>query len=265
MTIDIDTPPPATAVRRCPPDHKHHSTGTCYVIHKCRCDPCRQGHRERESRRNKLKAYGRYDHGLVDATPTREHIEHLRAHGIGYKTIADRAGVSRTAVRMLIYGREDYTPAGHGPRHGETLKRISRTKAEKILAIKPTLDNLPKSALVPARATVRRVQALVAFGWSQSKIAHHLGMHPSNLGRIITSYTRPDHKAPVKVKAQTALAMVQVYERLAFTPPPRVTPQDKIAYARARRYAAERRWPLPMDWAAANDDFDRPTPVRRSA
>jgi plasmid maintenance system antidote protein VapI len=236
----------------CPPEHKHGETGTCYVIHKCRCDACRAAQASRESRRNRLKAYGRYDNGLVDAAPVREHVEALRAAGMGYKTIGKRAGVGATAVRSLIYGREDYLPGGGvGPRHGEVKKRVARRVAEAILALEPTLDTLPSVAHVDGTGTRRRLQALVCLGWSMSKLAERMGMERSNFGPVVHG------ERAVRVK--TARAAAALFNELWQTPAPAGTHREKIAVSKARRYAREHRWLPPLAWD--DPDTDREPPV----
>lgn len=244
-------------------EHKHGATGTCYVIGKCRCDDCRAGNSARERRRTRLKAYGRYDKGLVDAGPVREHVLMLRAAGMGYKTIAHRAGVSVTGVRTLIYGREDYQAGVKGPRHGEQPKQIAREKAERLLAVQPSLDTLPSVAHVPAWPYMRRVQALVAMGWSISVVCRHLGVTSSNF-RAFREYGKGGSRAHrVKIRVSTARAIIRVYDDLSNRFPPESTHRERISAARARRYAQERGWPVPMDWEAVDNDFTRS--VRRSA
>lgn len=71
----------------------------------------------------------------VSSEPARQHLEELRAAGMTLQEIIAATGVGRTALRTLIYGRDDYTPAGPGPRHHEIPKNIDREKACKVLAV----------------------------------------------------------------------------------------------------------------------------------
>lgn len=237
----------------CPPEHKHGLSGTCYVHHKCRCDDCRKAIAARNNRYNRLKAYGRYDNGLVDAGPVREHIAVLRAAGMGYKTIAKNAGVGNTAVRSLIYGREDYLPGGGvGPRHGEVKKRTARRIAEAILAVEPTWDTLPAVAHVDSIGTRRRLQALVCLGWSMSKLAARMGIEPSSFGRVIHGERM--------VRVETAKAAAVLFDQLWNTQPPASGHREKIAASRARRYAHEHRWLPPLAWDDPDTDREPPVP-----
>lgn len=243
----------------CPPDHKHAATSTCYIVHRCRCRPCRYATSARERARTAAKRAGTYDSGLVDAEPVREHLEMLRASGLGWKRIAALAGVGDTAVCQLIYGRK---AAVADPRHGERLKRVSRRTAEAILAVQPSLELLGRAVLVPSRPYARRLQALVAIGWSGSQLARMLGSTPTNF-RLLREYEADP--AGARVTVSTARAVVALYERLALSRPPAATRGQRAAVTRSIAYAAARGWPRPMDWAAVDDDFDRAVLVRRSA
>lgn len=248
----------------CPPDHKHGASSTCYILHKCRCRPCGYATSERARRRAIAHEAGTFDSGLVDAGPVREHVQLLLSSGLGWKRVAALAGVGNTAVSQLIYGRKGTVG---DPRKGEVLKRVSRRTADAILAVQPSLELLADATLVPARPYARRLQALVAIGWSQSKLARALGMTPSNF-RILREYERDQARRRRRgtfIQAGTARAIVALYERLAFRVPAQPTKAERIAYLRSVSYARQRGWPVPMDWAAADDDFARDVPVRRSA
>lgn len=241
----VKLPPREKAPTRCPDDHKHAAVSTCYIQHQCRCEPCCDAASARERRRKKQKAYGRFDTGLVDADPVREHVLMLGEYGIGYKRVAEIAGVGITGVRSLIWGRQD-----PGDRYGEIPKRVGREKAAKILAVQPTIENLGARQSVPGRGTHRRVQALVARGWSLSKVARELGWTVENFHGMM----RRD-----MVGAATHRAVADLYERLWDVEPPRATHRDKIAYTRALNFAKRNGWLPPLAW----DDIDTdPTPER---
>lgn len=233
--------PPRVRAREghvCPDDHKHAEASTCFIQHQCGCNPCRLAHNAREVRRRKLKAYGRFDTGLVDATPVREHILALGEYGIGYKRVAELAGVGVTGVRTLVWGRQD-----PGPRHGEIPKRVNADKARRILAVQPVVENLPDGGLTSAVGTRRRLQALVANGWSLSKLAQRLGV---DVGNLVTMLGR-EHVTAGRHRAVKAL-----FEELWDKQPPRSGWHDAAAFTRARRHAAARRWLPPLAW----DDID---------
>ncbi len=239
-------PPRVKDPKICPPDHKHAGSLVCYNLHQCRCRPCSEHRMKTEERRRKDKAYGRYDSGLVDADPVREHILALGEFGIGYKRVAELAGVGVTGVRTIIWGRQD-----PGPRYGEIPKRIAREKAEKILAVEASIEHLGPRQPVPSRGARRRVQALVARGWSLSKIGAPLGISPSNMSSLM--------KRPM-VGAGNFRAIVALYDELWDQLPPREEWRDKIAYSRALEHARQRRWLPPLAWDDIDLDDEPPLP-----
>jgi transcriptional regulator with XRE-family HTH domain len=222
----------------CPADHKHGLNGTCYVGHKCRCENCRAGNRARTAARNRAKLYGRYEAPrLVDAAPARAHVKLLSQYGMGWKQVATVAGVSVTGVNTLMYGRSE---AG---RRGKMPALIHKDKAAKILAVRPNIHVLAGGALVPARGTHRRVQALVRQGWTQSKLAKRLGINGSNFTRMMNADS---------VTARVHLAAVNLFAQLWDQVPPHTEHHDFIAYTRATNYAKAHRWLSPLAW----DDID---------
>lgn len=223
----------------CPPEHKHAGATTCFIQHQCRCDPCMDWNNERELRRQREIAYGRYDSGLVDVTRVREHVLMLSEYGIGYKRLAKLAGFrSSTPVRTIIWGRQE-----PGPRYGEMQKRIKRETAEKVLRVRPQIELLAGGQTIPSRGAQRRVQALVTRGWSMAKIAGRLGIDPTNFSGLMQRD---------RVLVSTHRAIAELYEELWDQAPPEVTQRDKIAASRARRYAEARGLVPPLAW----DDID---------
>jgi hypothetical protein len=199
-----------------------------------------------EQRRHRLKAYGRFDTGLVDAAPVREHLMMLGEFGMGYKRVAAIAGIGITPTRNLIWGRQD-----PGPRYGELQKQVKRETAEALLAVKPSLELLAPNACIPARGVHRRVQALVARGWSQSKISERLGLHRGNFGVMMNAN---------QVTVRRHLEVAALYEELWDQLPPHEEWRDAIAYTRARGHAKKRRWLPPLAWDDIDNDVEPPVP-----
>ncbi|MFA5898117.1 MAG: hypothetical protein WC829_03275 [Hyphomicrobium sp.] len=193
----------------------------------------------RERQRKKNIAYGRYDSGLIDVAPVREHVLTLGEYGLGYKRVARLCGFkSSTPVRTIIWGRQD-----PGPRCGEMQKRVKRETAEKILRIRPHVELLADGARIPARGAHRRVQALVTRGWSLSKIARLIGMDITNFSGLM----RRD-----SVLVGTHRAICEVYEDLWNSEPDRSTPAQEAAFSRSLAMAKRNGWAPPLAW----DDID---------
>ncbi|MDA3624280.1 hypothetical protein OU415_02460 [Saccharopolyspora sp. WRP15-2] len=216
-----------------------------YKLDGCRCDVCRKACSDYTRYRTRQNAYGRP--AFVDAEPVRTHVRALQAVGMGWRRIADEAGVGRSVMKKLLFGCPS---RGMGPS-----KRIRPDTAEKLLAVRVTLAD---HAVIDGTGTRRRLQGLVAIGWSQAKLAAELGMSPSNLGRVIAA----EH-----VLVSTARAMQRLYDRLWSTAPPEETHRDQITASRARRHALRHRWPVPMAWDddTIDDPAARPSGAFRGA
>jgi hypothetical protein len=236
--------PRKKALRVCPPDHKHDGSATCYIQHQCRCIPCRDKHSAMERSRKKAKAYGRWDTGLVDAEPVREHMMLLAEFGLGYKRVAVIAGIGTTAARTLIWGRQD-----PGPRNGELQKHVKRETAAAVLAVRPDVANLADGARMPSRGAQRRLQALMARGWSQSKLAGLVDVSPQNFQKLLKQewMTAGRHRT-----------IAALYEEIWDQEPPRGEWRDKIAYSRSVNYAKVRRWLPPLAWDDIDNDVEPP-------
>ena len=75
----------------------------------------------------------------LPAEPVREHVRQLMAGGMTVLGIAEKAGVSKTGVKILLYGRS-------GARKGELPREIEESKAQRILALQPASAALAISA-----------------------------------------------------------------------------------------------------------------------
>lgn len=224
-----------------------HGTRNAYALDRCRCDECTGANRAYERQRKRDRLYGRPG-GYVDADPVREHIARLSAAGMGWKRVAAAAEVATGTMYPILYGRGGSNPAEHRPPR----KRVRRDIADRILAVR--LELAPH-APVPSVGTVRRLQALVAVGWSLTRLAPRLGMLPSNLHSLV--HTRD------QVLQATADSVAALYDEFWDQPPPHAAHHDLIAYRRALRYAADRGWLPPLAWddEAIDDPDARPATV----
>lgn len=241
-----------TAVRAarhaCPADHRHATSSTCYSVHACRCDDCTAEHTRREAARTKAKAYGRWQSPYVSADPVRAHVERLRAQGMGLRTIAQRSGISLTSIAALVRGRQG---GADDPRSGQQLQRVLRRNADRILALEATPHTLAAHALTPSRGAHRRIQALVARGWSIAKLADALSMGRSNLCTVL-------HAEHITLAMHDRISTL--YDRLWNIAPPRQAARDAASYTRARNFAEAHGWLPPLAWDDIDADDEPPTP-----
>lgn len=223
-----------------PCNHKRanhqHGTHACYVLDRCRCIPCAVANTDYERDRAKRHAYGQFD-TFTDAQPVRVHVLGLMMQGVGLKTISRTSGVSTGTLGKLIYGH---------PRPDDTrrfTRRVLRETAEKLLAV--TEDALAPSRNIPVPiGASRRVQALIACGWSVQLLAARSGVDRQRLDAVV--------KGGRDTTVRTVTDVTAMFEELWDVPPPEVTHHERIAAARSRRRAAAAGWPVPLAW----DDID---------
>lgn len=222
--------------RPCTHDDRHpHGNRVRYVIDKCRCRPCRDSAAAYTRDLARRHLYGKVTY--VNADPARAHVQSLQEQGMGWKRIARQAGIDTSILWKLLYG--DST------RNMSPSKRIRPATEAKILAV--TLD-LAGGAKIDSTGTARRIQALVAIGWSQSKIAARLGILRSNFTTLAQGGT------PVTVARAKAVA--DLYDQLWDQTPPHIEWRDHIAYSCAINYAVAYNWFVPLAWD--DEDIDNP-------
>ena len=186
-----------------------------------------------EKRRTRDTAYGRWQSTFVDAEPARRHVLALRAAGMGRRRLAELSGVSDSAIHVLINGRPG---RGTGPS-----KRIASRNAKAILAVPmPDTRHLAAGALVDITGTTRRLRALVAIGYTQSRLCGLIGITPANGTALFTG-------SRGRVLAATAHKVASLYDAMSMRPGP-----SEAARNRARRL----RWAPPLAWD--DDTIDDP-------
>ncbi len=197
-----------------------------------------------EQRRTRDTAYGRWETMYTDAGPVRAHVEALQAAGMGTRTIAETAGVSRQNVQQLLNGRPE---RGLGPS-----RKVMRRIAERLLAV--PVPEVPHAgvaggARVPAVGTVRRLRALVAIGWTQTQLCDRLGWRLTNGSRLFRAEAG-------MVTADTARSVADLFGVLQMVPG---------SSQRARNQARRAGWAAPMAWDEDTIDDPAARPDRTPA
>lgn len=98
-------------------------------------------------------------------------------------------------------------------------------------------------SLIPARGVRRRIEALMAIGWSQSALAAHVGHRQV----VITQWLRNEF-----VQRSTHIRVAEVYERLSVMTPPTDTKSQRMSVNRTLALARRRGYAPPLAW----DDID---------
>jgi transcriptional regulator with XRE-family HTH domain len=210
-----------------PPAH-HHGTLGAYRRDRCRCGPCRAANRDAQRRRRRAIAYGQWQ-PFVDADPIRAHVTQLAAAGLSLRRIAELSGVSRGCIDALIRGK----PArGRAPSH-----RIRAATAARLLLLTPYSGQpADRTAHTNAAAARRRLQELIALGWSMSRIAQQLHCTHSHISRLLTREV---------ITGATDRQIQDLHARLSSKPPYPTTAREQSSLDAARRYATQRGWHPP--------------------
>lgn len=229
------------------PPHLHGENRT-YRTHACRCEECTTVHRRVAMRWRKSRALG--SAATVDAQPAREHVARLRSSGLTMQDVADRAGIARRSLTVLMHGN----PGKGRPRPA----RIRRVTSDALLAIPlpRTSRDVTPTRIIAATGTARRLQALQARGWSLNTLAPLVGRHWSTLHKV-----REDGRVTVGTAHDVAAA----FERLWDVPPPSATPHQRAAITYALTRARKYRWVPPAAWDEGTIDRPSARPYRADA
>ncbi|MDT0262301.1 hypothetical protein [Jatrophihabitans lederbergiae] len=223
--------------------HHVHGTRTAYVRDRCRCQRCTAANTAASRCANRDRAYGHWQ-PYIDASPATAHIHVLRASGFGLRRIADLAHVSTSTLRALL---------GTGPDGATARAKIRPDTAARILAIEPERAAPAAYSKVDPTGTRRRLQALVAIGWTLAQLAVQLHRTTTHLTRTL---------AAAHVTARTAKQVRDLYNRLWNVRPPQHTSAERAAVEAARTAAAQRGWLPPLVWDDIDSDPD-PDPYKR--
>lgn len=225
----------------CPRTRHNHGSRDMYLVHGCRCTPCRQDTREYTQSARTLRALGKFNNHRMDPGPVRDHIRMLKRHRMTAEQIANLSGVSRNCVDVICTGKSRAT--------GKRLKYVFEPTYKAIMAVQPT-DYMvrPGNSKVPAIGTRRRLQALMACGYSVQNIANHFGVRK----RTVQTYMERE-----LVNVATARKVRDLYDQLWNVPPPEDTPVQAQVASRLRNLAAKHGWQPPMAWD--DDRIDDPS------
>ncbi len=146
-----------------------HGSRACYVFgvepgsdrsKGCRCEPCVEANRvyARERDRATRRPDVELEPAYIDATEVRKHLRMLSRRGVGLRTVAERAGLGRTALSKLKSGK---------------VRRCRPSTADAILLVFPV--DARAGAYVDAGPTWRLLDELIAHGYTRTDLARRLG------------------------------------------------------------------------------------------
>lgn len=183
----------------------------------CRCDNCRAANVRYECDRHRVNWAEKMNAKWVDAEPIRQHIRALQASGMGQRQIAVAAGLPRSFVINILYGR-----------HGQPQRRVLKSNAEAALSVRLRLAG---GQHVSAIGSARRLQALAVMGWPHGRLRQEIGCSQPTLTHVLSGRGQ--------VTVAVAQKIAEVYDRLAMTPGP-----SRSASIRAKAKG----WLPPLAW-----------------
>lgn len=191
---------------------------------KCARPTCSNAARPGKDRGYCQKHYAALlNRGYQPAQPVRDRIQLLRERGVSTRTISQAAGITQAGLFWIVDGRSE---------------RVQYGTYTKVMAIPVPLKLAASAVSVPSVGTRRRVQALVAYGYTQRDLCRESGVSVDNLSRI-------HHQD--SVRAETAIRIANVFNRLQLTPG-----TNNRSRIRGRREG----WALPFAWD--EDSIDDP-------
>jgi hypothetical protein len=207
-----------------------------YRLDGCRCYVCGFSASQYELNRQRQIAAGTWQ-PYVDAAPARAHLAALAAAGVGRRRVMSLTGLTDSALIKLARGVNGRPPS----------RRIRPETERLILSIPLGDESVADGQAVDATGTIRRVQAMVALGWTFTVQAALAGRALGNYNAVMRA---------VQVRRSTADGVKAVYAQLSMT-----VPEDTPSSRRARAHAAARNWFAPLAWDDDNIDDPAATPV----
>ncbi|WP_194819313.1 hypothetical protein [Nocardia sp. XZ_19_385] len=191
------------------------------------------------STRYKQQILGSWDPDRLDPAAARAHLEQLRAAGLNQNQVARLAGVHHTVLSRL-----------------PEVAFITRRTEQALLAIpvpEHCAEIAPDKSLVPITGSVRRIQALVAFGYPQAQLSRELGIQVASM-RALTGRPVPGNKsAGQEITAGRHRQIEKLFNQLQMTPGPSQG---------ARELGKKHGWALPFEWDEESIDHPDAKPIR---
>lgn len=165
-------------------------------------------------------------HGFVDATPVTNRISALKTAGYSWTELAKLTGLSEPALKLVGTWTVQNT--------------VCLDTHHRVMAVPLPTGIVSGRGVLPAVGTQRRIQALMAIGWTQADLARECGFS----GQKIVSDLLNRRQS---VLSETAFRVCEVFNRLQMTPG-----SSEVLRKRARGWG----WPVPLAWD--EDSMDDP-------
>lgn len=202
----------ATVACDCPRVRHQHGTITCYIQHRCHCQPCRDANSARARQDRRQKAYGTYQRRYESVVPTQRRLQALARIGWSAVKVAAGTGMSVEVTQRIL-------AADRG--------LITASNAAKVRRFYTAHENTPAPQTTRGEriSAVRTIRAATRNGW----------LAPAWWDE--ETITHPDTPAP---PTAVTLDEIAIEERLAGRP---------VNLTKAERVEASRR-ALARGWSA---------------
>ena len=201
---------------------QHQPGEPCYCHCGCRCQGCSSD----RARRQKVRRWR--GPTRVPADRTREHLDRLHQH-LSWTELAALTNSERGTLRAIHQGRTS---------------TVYRTTEAAILAVKP---REARSGYVDRTGTWRRLQALMALGWSLAAISRESGHSDKWAGMLLNS-ERISFRSRDTIRA--------TYDRLWNQRPPQETIGERVSVGQTLAIATKYGFAPPLAWD--DDEIDDP-------
>lgn len=223
--------------------HKH-GTEACYRDDRCRCIPCASARsREAAALRERRRTEGPQH---VPAGPARKHVRALMKGGASAVQVARVSGVGLGTIYDMLIGRGTSSPPTE-----RLYRRVS--DALRSVTLDEALASVVPTSTVPVIGSRRRVQALVAVGYTYPMIAEAAGLSTKTVYRLATMRDVRYTKQAVVDKIRAAFDTLPGGGPTEFTSPSQARRSEQ---ARAR--GALLGWAVPAAWNNPDDPREIP-------
>lgn len=127
----------------------------------CHCLLCRAANSRYETERAAARKTGDI-RNLVSAVATRRHLKKLSRQGVGYKTVAEAASVSRTVLAQVLSGKREHVRA---------------STERKVLCV--TSAAIAAGSVMSAKRAWKQLDALLDLGYTKAQLARWMGYKTS--------------------------------------------------------------------------------------
>lgn len=200
--------------------HQHGDYVT-YVLDRCRCLPCAFAYSEYDQWRRDRKAVNRPN--LVPFDRACEHIERLRDSGWPMEVIAKRTGLSAWTIKRLSL------------RQGALIQPATERR---ILAFAGESED--RAFLVDATGARRRIEALMAIGWSLLELSQRAGFSDHTLNLIL----KPGSRCRIPTRETIKILYDEIWDQ----PPSDNLPYSLMVKSRMLNVARRRGYAPPLAW-----------------